>query len=203
MQLFPILTILILGIVALLSAAMFLRKKLFSAMSIGLKVVYALAVVGVVTSLLIPQIYRFTADKALRYSGVYDEIAAMDEKFVLVNIVSGSTDVVGDIKDQINGILDDILNRPGDAPSEDTNSDEDTVEANDGYFTENLYPIFVNVLSAFLRFTSLVVSLLLLLLVVYVSYGMGGAGDIARLEASVAKLEAKIAELESRTPTTN
>lgn len=203
MQLFSILTILILGIVALLSAAMFLRKKLFSAMSIGLKVVYALAVVGVVTSLLIPQIYRFTADKALRYSGVYDEIAAMDEKFVLVNIVSGSTDIVGDIKDQINGILDGILNRPGDSAGEDSGSAEDTVEANEGYFTENLYPIFVNVLSAFLRFTSLVVSLLLLLLVVYVSYGMGGAGDIARLEASVAKLEAKIAELESRTLTTN
>lgn len=201
MQLFPILTILILAIVAILSAAMFLRKKLFSAMSVGLKVVYVLALIGVITALLAPQLYHFSADKALRLGGVYDQVADLDERFVLVNIVNGSSDVVGGIRDQVNGLLDDLLNRPQEKPSEDTIETEENAE--EGYFTENLYPIFVNVLAGFLRVTSLIVSLLLLLLVVYVSYGMGGAGDIARLEASVAKLEAKVAELESRTPTTN
>ncbi|WKZ31303.1 MAG: hypothetical protein QY318_00830 [Candidatus Dojkabacteria bacterium] len=195
MQIYTIFTVIILAILFLLSAALFMRKKLFSVMSVGLKVLYALGIIGVVTALLLPQIYTWTSDKLLQASGVHDRIVELDEQFVFLNIVKDSVGNVDDITDR----LSDFLNNLRDSDSDDDASsqeDEATESESEGYFTENLYPIFVDILAGFLRLIALIMSMVLVVLVVYVSYGMSGATDAARLEAKVASLEAKLSKLE-------
>lgn len=199
MSFYTVVTILILALLLILSAALFMRKRLFVAMSVGLKIVYVLTVIGILSALLLPGVYRWAADQSLRAVGVYDRIEALDEKFVLVNVVANPGQTVDNIKDQINGIIGNIWggNNEGDSSAEDGNA-EVVDENEEGYFTKNLYPIFVDLLTSFYRLLTLVVSIILLVVVVYVSYGMSGATDLAMVDRKVARLEARIAELESQ-----
>lgn len=174
-------TIALLLLNVLLLFAFLIKSKVLFFMSSGLRILFFMFFIISITSLLLPAPYQFLADQLLKQMGILSSIQSWDQNFFVTTLSDGAKDVVDGIK----GLF-------------GSGGSEEDLTLSQGFFEENFYPLFLNLVTMLLRIFSAVISLLGMGVTIYLSFATSAVYDNAVLKNRIENLEERIRFLEER-----
>lgn len=172
-----IFTITILVILTLLLALYLIRNKVKRAVFGTLKVIFVSSLLVALSALFLPQVYDATADFSLRQTGTYESLVSFDEG--LGSIINAPQSIWDQISELFGG-----------------SANDDVQNTQTGILETNLYPQLVLLFGGILRISALVISILLMIIVLYVSFGFDTVSEIGKLQAANKELVERVNKLE-------
>jgi len=149
-------------------------------MSSVLKLGYIAFMLLALSAIFVPSIYTSLSNFTLKQSGVQAKVREIDKNYIFNYIPESSEDFWDDVESLF------------------SNEKEESPELEEGFFEVNIYPSLVNIFATIIRYTSLVISIFGIILIIYISYAMMGSGDIVKLKNEYRKLSQRIDKLENR-----
>lgn len=169
-----IVTLVIVGIVILLTLAFALYKKILGVSTFLLKILFPLSIIAIFSVLFLPQIYLNFVESNFVDTPLANNLKSIDT--TLTNVTTLQNEIV----DKVQGLLN----------WGNTNQVEQVEQ-----YTSNIYGQVVNLLANILRVLVLIISLIILLFLVYIRYAFSGVIEAQNLEKRIVKLERKLETL--------
>lgn len=169
-----IVTLVIVGIVILLTLAFALYKKILGVSTFLLKILFPLSIIAIFSVLFLPQLYLNFVESNFVDTPLANNLKSIDT--TLTNVTSLQNEII----DKVQGLLN----------WGNTNQIEEVEE-----YTSNIYGQVVSLLANILRVLVLIVSLIILLFLVYIRYAFSGVIEAQNLEKRIVKLERKLEAL--------
>ncbi len=169
-----IVTLVIVGIVILLTLAFALYKKILGVSTFLLKILFPLSIIAIFSVLFLPQLYLNFVESNFVDTPLANNLKSIDT--TLTNVTSLQNEII----DKVQGLLN----------WGNTNQIEEVEK-----YTSNIYGQVVSLLANILRVLVLIVSLIILLFLVYIRYAFSGVIEAQNLEKRIVKLERKLEAL--------
>lgn len=169
-----IVTLVIVGVVILLTLAFALYKKILGVSTFLLKILFPLSIIAIFSVLFLPQIYLNFVESNFVDTPLANNLKSIDT--TLTNVTTLQNEIV----DKVQGLLN----------WGNTNQVEQVEQ-----YTSNIYGQVVNLLANILRVLVLIISLIILLFLVYIRYAFSGVIEAQNLEKRIVKLERKLETL--------
>ncbi|CAG1020439.1 hypothetical protein DOJK_00338 [Patescibacteria group bacterium] len=169
-----IVTLVIVGVVILLTLAFALYKKILGVGTFLLKILFPLSIIAIFSVLFLPQIYLNFVESNFVDTPLANNLKSIDT--TLTNVTTLQNEIV----DKVQGLLN----------WGNTNQVEQVEQ-----YTSNIYGQVVNLLANILRVLVLIISLIILLFLVYIRYAFSGVIEAQNLEKRIVKLERKLETL--------
>ncbi|MBD3238547.1 MAG: hypothetical protein GF332_02835 [Candidatus Moranbacteria bacterium] len=186
-----IFTIIVLVVIAFLTAAYFLRSKILKIMAAIPMLLFPIFLALALSALFIGGVYKSLAAKSAEKAGILDMIQNTDEKLEKLNVIQRA-------REESESFLENLKHRF----NQDQEAQEEPVRAEDdnepGYLELNLYPKIIGLITWIYRGMALVLGLVGLGLMVYFGYSTQSINELKHLQSRCAHLEQRIQVLENR-----
>ena len=161
-----ILSIILLISIAILTAVFILYRKIIFVTQSLIIVTFLLGILGVVSSIFLPNIYITFTDKVFENNFLSNQLQNLD--LTLTSVGSVSDDVLGSIKNLLG-------------------SEDDNIK-----FESRLYPSFIQFLSDFFRLFIIVLSFIFIILSIYLRYSFAGISEYNKVKKRIKNIEKKL-----------